>query len=78
MELGDAGYVNYLVALQTVEGREILSGQVGKVRLGKDRAFATLTIQAGKLTSGDYILILLGQTADGKIEEIDRYFFRMS
>ena len=78
MELDHDDYANYQVLLQTVEGREILRGRTGKVRFGKDRAFATLPVKAGELTKGDYILILYGQTADGKIEEIDRYFFRVS
>jgi hypothetical protein len=78
MELDHNDYVNYQIILQTVEGREILRSRTGKVRFGKDRAFATLPVKAGDLTKGDYILILFGQTADGKIEEIDRYFFRVS
>jgi hypothetical protein len=78
MELDHNDYANYQVILQTVEGREILRSRIGKVRFGKDRAFATLPVKAGELTKGDYILILLGQTADGKIEEVDRYFFRVS
>jgi anti-sigma factor RsiW len=78
MELDDNDYANYQVILQTVEGREILRRRTGKVRFGKDRAFATLPVKAGELTKGDYILILFGQTSDGKSEEIDRYFFRVS
>jgi len=78
MELGHNNYANYQVILQTVEGREILRSRTVKVRFGKDRAFATLPVKAGELTKGDYILILFGQTADGKIEEIDRYPFRVS
>jgi len=78
MELDHNDYANYQIILQTVEGREILRSRIGKVRFGKDRAFATLPIKAGELTKGDYILILFGQTADDKIEEIDRYFFRVS
>jgi hypothetical protein len=78
MELDHNDYANYQVILQTVEGREILRSRIDKVRFGKDRAFATLPVKAGELTRGDYILILLGQTADGKIDEIDRYFFRVS
>jgi len=78
MELDHNDYANYQIILQTVEGREILRSRTGKVRFGKDRAFATLPVKAGELTKGDYILILFGQTADGKIEEIDRYFFRVS
>jgi len=78
MELDHNDYANYHVILQTVEGREILRSRTGKVRFGKDRAFATLPVKAGELSKGDYILILFGQTADGKIEEVDRYFFRVS
>src|SRR5215510_4350923 len=78
MELDHNDYANYQIILQTVEGREILRSRTSKVRFGKDRAFATLPIKAGELSKGDYILILFGQTADGKIEEVDRYFFRVS
>jgi len=78
MELGDNDYANYQAVFQTIEGREILRRRTGKARFGKDRAFATLPIKAGELTRGDYILILFGQTADGKSEEIERYFFRVS
>jgi hypothetical protein len=78
MELNDNDYANYQAVIQTVEGREIFRRRTGKVRLGKDRAFATLPVNVGDLTKGDYILILLGQTADGRSEEIDRYFFRVS
>jgi anti-sigma factor RsiW len=78
MELDHNDYANYQIILQTVEGREILRSRTAKVRFGKDRAFAALPVKAGELTKGDYVLILLGQTADGKIEEIDRYFFRVS
>jgi hypothetical protein len=49
MELGDNNYANYQVLLQTVEGREILRSRASKVRFGKDRAFATLPVEAGKL-----------------------------
>jgi hypothetical protein len=78
MELNGDGYAGYQVRCQTVEGREILRRQADKVRLGKGQKFAALTIQAEKLTKGDYILILIGETTDGRGEEIDRYFFRVS
>jgi hypothetical protein len=78
MELNDFGYAGYKFRLQTVEGREILRGHAGKISLGKDRKFAAVTIEAGKLTKGDYILILSGQTADGRDEEIDRSFLQVS
>jgi hypothetical protein len=78
MDLDHNDYADYQVILQTVGGREILRSRIDKVRFGKDRALATLPVKAGELTKCDYILILFGQTADGKIEEIDRYSFRVS
>jgi hypothetical protein len=78
MELDDNDYANYQVIIQTVEGLEILRRSAGKVNFGKDMAFATLSAKTGELHKGDYILILFGHTADGKSEEIDRYFFRVS
>jgi hypothetical protein len=78
MELFNKVYTTYQVILQSVEGREILRRRTGKFRFGKDRTFATLPVNSGDLTKGDYILILFGQTADGRSEEIDRYFFRVS
>jgi hypothetical protein len=77
MELGSADYANHQAILQTVGGREILRRRTGKVKFGKDRAFATLPLKAGELTKGDYILILFGQTSDGRSEEIYRYLFRV-
>jgi len=77
MELGDKDYANYQVIIQTVEGREILRRRPGKVGFGKNRQYATLSVKAGDLTRGDYILILFGQTSDGKSEELDQYFFRV-
>jgi hypothetical protein len=42
---------------------------------GKDRQFATPLIKAENLTKCD--LVLFRQTAEGRNEEIDRYFFRV-
>jgi hypothetical protein len=77
IELDGDDHANYQLRLQTVEAREILRRHTGKVRFGKDQAFVMLEAPPGKLTKGDYILILFGQTADGKSEEIERYFFQV-
>jgi hypothetical protein len=75
MELAGSDYSGYQIRLQTVEGREILNKTA--TRLGKDWAFATITLPAGTLAKGDYILVLSGRTARGEQEEIDQYFFRV-
>jgi len=77
IELDGDDYANYQLRLQTVEAREILRRQAGKDRFGKHQAFVFLEVPPGKLTRGDYVLILFGQTADGKSEEIERYFFQV-
>jgi len=77
MQLDGADYTSYQIKLQTVEGREILRGQPGRISLGKDQTFAEITVPAGKLAKGDYILILSGRTARGEMEEVDQYFFRV-
>ncbi|HKQ73919.1 MAG TPA: hypothetical protein VJ810_09350 [Blastocatellia bacterium] len=76
MELNGSQYPSYQSRLQTVEGREIFSQSSG-AGSGKDRIFATMTVPAGKLVKGDYILILSGRTVKGAVEEIDRYFFQV-
>jgi hypothetical protein len=76
MALEGNGYADYRVKLQTAEGQDILSRQSVKVELGRDRTFVALTIRARELARGDYVLILLGQTPDGRSEEINRYFFQ--
>jgi len=76
MELDGDEYQSYQVRLQTAEGQEILRKQADKISFGKGRAFAAVTIPTRTLAKGDYVLILSGQTTDGRIEEIDRYFFQ--
>ncbi|MCI0390104.1 MAG: hypothetical protein MOB07_15240 [Acidobacteria bacterium] len=77
IKLEGSDHTSYQIRLQTVEGREILRSQSGRVGLGKDQTFAELTIPAGKLAKGDYILILSGRTTRGDMEEVDQYFFRV-
>jgi len=74
MESGGSHYPSYQIKLQTVEGREVLSKPANRT---KDRTFAAVTLPAGTLAKGDYILILSGRTARGELEEVDRYFFRV-
>jgi len=76
MAVNGSSYLSYRFRLQTVEGREIFSQSSG-VGSAKDRAYATMTVPAGKLVKGDYVLILSGRSAAGAIEEIDRYFFQV-
>ncbi|MCI0392465.1 MAG: hypothetical protein MOB07_27350 [Acidobacteria bacterium] len=77
MKLEGNDYRSYQVKLRAIEGREILQQQSLRVVTGKDESFLSLTVPAGKLATGDYILTLSGRTAAGNLEEIDRYIFRV-
>jgi hypothetical protein len=83
MELESKDHQSYRIKLQTVAGREILLSNVALAAAaipaqpaGRGEYFAELTIPAKKLAKGEYVIILFGQTPDGRSEEIDRYFFR--
>ncbi|HKX33200.1 MAG TPA: hypothetical protein VJ302_36320 [Blastocatellia bacterium] len=78
MELGDHDYRRYQAKVQTAEGQDVLRRDASLIQLSQGRAFGVLTVKAGELATGDYILILFGQTADGRSEEVDRYFFQVS
>lgn len=79
MRVGQPGARVYQVALRTVEGVKIWSRSSVKARgLTKDSSTVSVTIPAGKLDAGDYILTLSAMNDANETEEINRYFFRIS
>jgi len=70
-------YRSYQVELKTIEGASVWRKQGLKARTVKNGASISLTTPARKLTSGDYILMLSGIDSPAKVEEINRYFFRV-
>jgi hypothetical protein len=69
----------YQVDLRTVEGVKVWSRSSVKARpIAKDNSTISITIPAGKLNTGDYILTLSATINANKTEELDRYFFRIS
>ena len=64
--------------LATVEGRQVWRGPATSARGGGGQSeTVSATIPAGKLGPGDYVLTLSAGKA-GSLEEINRYFFRVS
>jgi hypothetical protein len=83
MQMESRDHQSYRIKLQTAEGREISlrnSDQVvsiiGGAKSAKGDYLTEVTIPAGKLAKGEYVIILYGQTADGRGDEIERFFFR--
>jgi len=79
MKVGQPGARGYQVDLRTVEGVKVWSRS--SVKAGpstKDDSTISISIPAGKLDTGDYILTLSATINANETEEINRYFFRIS
>lgn len=74
LDLPEAGYRSYRVAVKTVDGREILQRQGLRDVGGK---FVQLNIAATLLSPDDYQILLSGTPPSGETEEISRYHFRV-
>jgi hypothetical protein len=71
-------YLSYGVALETVEGAQILQKRNLKSQLATGGSkVITAEFQSKSLPPGDYVLKLTGTTASGKTEELDAYSFRV-
>lgn len=76
MQLEGKEHPSYQIKLQTVEGREIrLTNKDKSVSVIGD-SLAGVTIPAGKLAPGEYVIILYGQRAGRGSDEIERFVFR--
>jgi len=71
-------FSRYKIALHPVDGGQ--SWNPGPVNAVTDKKGTTISVKipAARFSSGDYILMLNGVDAAGAIEEINRYFFRIS
>ena len=79
MKVGQPGARVYQVDLRTVEGIKVWSRSSVKARpSANDNSTISITIPAGKLATGDYILTLSATINANETEEINRYFFRIS
>jgi hypothetical protein len=70
-----ASYQSYRAVLQTLDGRELWSRNLARSGLIAPGQTIMVSLPAKRLPAGDYILALRGQTPDGKVEEIDEYYF---
>ena len=69
----------YQVDLRTVEGVKVWNRSLIKARpSAKDSSSVSVSIPAGKLGAGDYILTLSATNGANETEEINRYFFRVT
>lgn len=77
LELVETDYHNYRIDLMTSEGRTIWTKENLKpIRLG-EQTFILIDVPAEVLKPNDYQVKVRGQLADGNIEDVARYAFRV-
>lgn len=77
LELPSDEYKNYRATIQTDNGSEIFSSdQLKAEKSGSERVIVVPT-SAKTLRAGDYQLKLSGLAADGKLEDVAGYYFRV-
>lgn len=74
-KIGD--YRNYAIALETVEGKLVLSRSALRARKTGDGKAVTVTLPVAALDDQDYLLRLKGITPTGEMEVVGQYFFRV-
>ncbi len=78
MRLEANDYASYQAVIRTVEGAEVFSRRNIKRRAGRNVATVAIKAPTTILSAGDYILTLSGLNSIGAVEEVNRYFFRIS
>jgi hypothetical protein len=77
MQLEVDAYRSYRAIVSTPEGRSVWAGAASKDRQ-KNAQFVTLTLAAGSLARGDYIIELTGAIAGGRSAPAAHYSFRVT
>ena len=77
LQLEEDSYRSYEAVVSTPEGRKVWTGSARKDR-EKNAQFLTLTLPAGSLTRGDYIIELSGTTAGARPQAAAQYSFRVT
>jgi len=68
-------YLSYRVVLKTLDGSELWSQDVRRVQSNEAGRAIVLSLPGKLIPEGDYVLTLLGATADGTFAEVDDYYF---
>jgi hypothetical protein len=77
LALEEAGFPSYQAVLQTASGREVgRRGSLEARRLPTGDAVQWV-VSASLLAAGDYVVLLQGAAADGRLEDVGEYAFRV-
>lgn len=71
------GYRSYDVVVRTIEGKQVFSSRGIKAKSGASGKNVTITLAPSIFSQQDYIITLNGLNAQGKLEPIGDYYFRV-
>jgi hypothetical protein len=77
LELATADYESYRAMLLTDEGQEVFTGDKLRAEITGGGKFVVFSLPAKLLKQSDYQVRLSGVTADGNLEDVGRYYFRV-
>jgi hypothetical protein len=77
LDLKDDSYPHYRISLRQIGGPEIFTQTNLRPRRTKAGSRFVFTVQAKRLTSGDYALTLSGITPQGEADDLNKSFFRV-
>lgn len=77
LDLADDQFQSYQAEVLDISGRSVMTGKNLKAQTSKGRRIVPLEVKAALLSPGDYRAKLSGLSADGRVESLDTYPFKV-
>jgi len=77
LDLAADQYSSYQAEVLDIEGRSVMAGKDLKAMTAKGRRIVQLDLKSALLSHGDYRVKLSGLSADGKLESLETYPFKI-
>jgi hypothetical protein len=77
LDLSDDQYPSYQVEVLDIDGRSVMTGKNLKAQTAKGRRIVQLEVKSALLSPGAYRAKLSGLSADGKLESLETYPFKI-
>ena len=77
LDLADDQFPSYQAEVLDISGRSVMTGKNLKTQSPKGRRIVPLEVKAGLFSPGDYRVKLSGLSADGKLESLETYPFKI-
>jgi len=77
LRLREHDYPRYRIGVRAIGAGEVFAATDLRPEQAGDTAMLAVSVPTGRLTSGDYLLTLHGETAAGEIDELSQTIFRV-